>query len=163
MVWTQSQLRPFWRLQSVNRWHPAPSTSVSMSLCQAATLRTITGRLLVWAQPLILAMQRQSLALPCQRLASPLRVGFWDLSHVGEGAEGSRTSSNRFLTRSEIKEALCGATGELVADLTQAISETLKPLIPPHESPMTIGASPHRLQANHLVAGLTHTLDCVRR
>ena len=27
---------------------------------------------------------------------------------------------------------------------------------------MTIGASPHRVQANHLVAGLTHTLGGVR-
>ena len=37
-----------------------------------------------------------------------------------------------------------------------------KPLIPPDGSPMTIGASPQRLQANRLVAGLTHTQGGVR-
>ena len=38
----------------------------------------------------------------------------------------------------------------------------MEPLIPPQGSPTTLGASPHRLQANHLVAGLSHTLGGVR-
>ena len=94
--------------------------------------------------------------------------GFCSLSGLrgpescGGSGEGSERSSNRSLTRSEIKEALCGATGELVADLTQEITDKLRHLIPSHGSPMTIRASPHRVQANHPVAGLTHTLGGVR-
>ena len=80
----------------------------------------------------------------------------------GGRSRGSRRSSNRSSPRSEIKEALCGATGELVADLTQEIRDKLKPLIPPNGSPLTIGASPHRVQANHLMTGLTHTLCGLR-
>ena len=64
--------------------------------------------------------------------------------------------------RWEIKKALRGATGEVVADITQEIRTGLKPLIPPEGSPMTIGASAYRVQANHPVAGLTHTLGGVR-
>ena len=44
----------------------------------------------------------------------------------------------------------------------QEIRNNLKPLMPPEGSPKTIGASPHRVQANHLVAGLTDTLGGVR-
>ena len=62
--------------------------------------------------------------------------------------------SNRSLTRSEIREALRGATSEIVGDLTQEIWAELEPLISPQASPTTVGVSPHRLQANHLVAGL---------
>ena len=64
--------------------------------------------------------------------------------------------------RSAIKEALCSATGELVADKMQEIRNKLQPLIPAKGSPMTIGASPQRVHANHLLAGLTHTLGGVR-
>ena len=63
--------------------------------------------------------------------------------------------------RSEIKEALRGATGQLFADMTQEIRDKLKLLIPPDGSPVTVGASPHRIQANDVVAGLTHTLGGV--
>ena len=97
-----------------------------------------------------------------------LEPGFTSLSGLrgpescGGRSRGSRRSSNRSLARSEIKEALRGATRDLVADLTQEIRDKLKPLIPPHGSPVTIGASPHRVQANRLVAGLTHTLGGVR-
>ena len=49
----------------------------------------------------------------------------------GSRSRGSGTSSNRSLTRSEIKEALRGATSELVGDLTQEVRAKLKPLIPP--------------------------------
>ena len=70
--------------------------------------------------------------------------------------------SNRSLTRSEIKEALGGATSELVGDLTQEIRTNLEPLIPPKASPTIVGVSPHRVQANHLVAGLTNTLESLR-
>ena len=80
----------------------------------------------------------------------------------GGRSTGSARSANRSLTRSEIEEALCSASGELVADMTQEIRNTLKPLLPPEGSAMTIGASPHRVQANHLVAGLTHTRGGVR-
>ena len=34
----------------------------------------------------------------------------------------------------------------------------MEPLIPPQASPTTVGMSPHQVQANHLVAGLTNTL-----
>ena len=75
----------------------------------------------------------------------------------GSRSRGSGRSSNRSLTRSEIKEALRGATSELVGDLTQEIRAKLEPLIPPQASPTMVGRSPHRVQANHLVAGLTNT------
>ena len=46
--------------------------------------------------------------------------------------------------------------------MTQEIRKHLNPLIPPEGSPITIRAPPHRVQASHLVAGLTHTLGGVR-
>ena len=50
-----------------------------------------------------------------------------------------------------------------MGDLTQEIRERLEPLmIPPHASPTTVGMSPHRVQANHLAAGLTNTLGSLR-
>ena len=100
--------------------------------------------------------------------AMPAR-GYATLSGLRRGPEscgsksrGSRGSSNRSLTRSELREALRGATKDLVGDITQEIREKLEPLIPPQGSPTTLEASPHRLQANHLVAGLSHTLGGVR-
>ena len=80
----------------------------------------------------------------------------------GSRSRGSGRSSNRSLTRSEIKEALRGATSEFGADLTQEIRANLEPLIPPQASPTTVGMSPHGVQANHLVAGLTNTLGSLR-
>ena len=77
-------------------------------------------------------------------------------------SRGSRRSSNRSLTRSEIREALRGATSEIVGDLTQEIRAKLEPLILPQASPATVGVSPHRLQANHLVAGSTNPLESLR-
>ena len=77
-------------------------------------------------------------------------------------SRGSREYSNRSLTRSEITKALRCATDELVADQMQEMRDKLKPLIPPDGSPVTIGASGHRVQANHLIGGLTHTLSAVR-
>ena len=94
--------------------------------------------------------------------------GFTSLSGLqgpescGGRSRGSGRTSNRSLTCSEIKEELCGATADLVGDVTQKIRDKLKPLIPPHGSPVTIGASLHGIQANHLVSGLTHTLGGVR-
>ena len=95
--------------------------------------------------------------------------GYATLSGLGRGPEscgsrsrGSGRSSNRSPTRSEIKEALPGATSELVGDLTQEIRSKLEPLIPPQASPTMVGISPHRIQANHLVAGLTNTLGGLR-
>ena len=81
----------------------------------------------------------------------------------GSRSRGSGRSSNSSLTRSEIKEALRGAGLELVGDLTQEIRAKLKPLIPPHASPTIVGILPHRVQANHLMAGLTNTLGSLRR
>ena len=50
---------------------------------------------------------------------------------------------------------LRGATSKIVGDLTQEIREKLEPLmIPPQPSPISVGMSPHRVQANHLTAGL---------
>ena len=80
----------------------------------------------------------------------------------GSRSRGSGRSSNRSLTRSEINEVLRGAISKIVGDLTQEIREKLEPLIPPQASPTTMGMSPHRVQANHLVAGLTNTLGSLR-
>ena len=95
--------------------------------------------------------------------------GYATLSGLWRGPEscesrssGSGRSSNRSLTRSEIKEALRGATFKLVGDLTQEIRAKLEPLIPPQASPTICRVSPHRVQANHLVAGLTNTLGSLR-
>ena len=95
--------------------------------------------------------------------------GYATLSGLRRGPEscgsrngGSGRSSNRSLTQSEIKEALRGATSELVVDLTQDIRAKLEPLIPPQASPITVGMSAHRVQANQLVAGLTNTLGSLR-
>ena len=67
------------------------------------------------------------------------------------------------MTRSEMNEVLQGATSKIVGDLTQEIREKLEPLmIPPQASPTTVGVSTHRVQANHLVAGLTNTLGGLR-
>ena len=82
---------------------------------------------------------------------------------LGGRSRGSGRSSNRSLTRSEINEVLRGATSKIVGDLTQEIREKLEPLmIPPQASPTTVGVSPHRVQANHLVAALTNTLGRLR-
>ena len=80
----------------------------------------------------------------------------------GSRSRGSGRSSNRSLTRSEIRQALRGATSELVVDLTQEIRAKLEPLIPPQASPTTVGMSPNRVQANHLVAALTNTLGSLK-
>ena len=82
---------------------------------------------------------------------------------LGGRSRGSERSSNRSLTRSEINEVLRGATSKIVGDLTQEIREKLEHLmIPPQASPTTVGVSPQRVQANHLVAGLTKTLGSLR-
>ena len=95
--------------------------------------------------------------------------GYATLSGLSRGPEscgsrsrGSGRSSNRSLTRSEINEVLRGATSKIVGDLTQEIRDKLEPLIQPQVSPTTVGMSPHRVQANHLVAGLTNTLGSLR-
>ena len=78
---------------------------------------------------------------------------------LGGRSRGSGRSSNRSLTRSEINEVLRGATCKIVGNLTQEFREKQEPLmIPPQASPTTVGMSPNREQANHLVAGLTNTL-----
>ena len=96
--------------------------------------------------------------------------GYATLSGLRRGPEscggrsrGSGRSSHRSLTRSEINEVLRGATSKIVGDLTQEIRDKLEPvMIPPQASPTTVGRSPHRVQANHLVAGLTNTLGSPR-
>ena len=94
--------------------------------------------------------------------------GFTSLSGLcgpescGGRSGGSGRSSNGSLTRSEIREALRGATSEIVGDLKQEIRAKLEPLILPQASPTTVGVSPHRVQANHLVAGLTNTLGSLK-
>ena len=80
----------------------------------------------------------------------------------GSRSRGSERSSNRSLTRPEINEALRGATSKLVGDLTQEIRPKLEPLIPSQASPTIVGVSPHRVQANHVAAGLTNTLGSLR-
>ena len=82
---------------------------------------------------------------------------------LGGRNRGSGRSSNRSLTRSEINEVLRGATSKIVGDLTEEVREKLEPLMtPPQASPTTVGVSPHRVQATHLVAGLTSTLGSLR-
>ena len=82
---------------------------------------------------------------------------------LGGRSRGWGRSSSRSLTRSEINEVLRGATSKIVRDLTQEIREKLEPLmIPPQASPTTVRMSPHRVQANHLAAGLTNTLGSLR-
>ena len=95
--------------------------------------------------------------------------GYATLSGLRRGPEscGSRSrglgrSSNRSLRRSETKEALRGTISELVDDLIQQIWAKLAPLIPPQASPTIVGVSPHEVQANYLVAGLTNTLGSLR-
>ena len=95
--------------------------------------------------------------------------GYATLSGLRRGPEscegrsrGSGRSFNRALTRSEINGALRGATSKLVGDPTQEIWAKLEPLIPPQVSPTIMGVSPHQVQANHLVAGLTNTLGSLR-
>ena len=96
--------------------------------------------------------------------------GYATLSGLGRGPEscgsrsrGSGRSSNRSLTRLEINEVLRGATSKIVGDLTKEIRDKLQPLmIPPQASATTVGMSPDRVQANHLVAGLTNTLGGLR-
>ena len=77
-------------------------------------------------------------------------------------SRGSARSPNKSLKRLDIRQPLRGAASELVGDLTQEIRAKLEPLIPPQVSPTTMGASPHLLQANHLVAGLTNGLGGLR-
>ena len=102
--------------------------------------------------------------------ASGYAPGYAPLSGLRRGPEslggrsrGSGRSSNKSLTRSEINEVLRGATSKIVGDLTQEIREKLEPLmIPPQTSPISVGMSPDRVQANHLAAGLTNTLGSLR-
>ena len=61
----------------------------------------------------------------------------------GSRSRGSGRSSNRSLTRSEINEALRGATSKIVGDLTQEIRAKLEPLLQPQASPTMVGPSPH--------------------
>ena len=94
--------------------------------------------------------------------------GFTSLSGLrgpescGGRSRGSGRSSNRSPARSEIQEALRGATSEKVGDLTQEIMAKLELFIPPQAAPTTVRVSPHRLQANHLGAGLTNTQGSLR-
>ena len=82
---------------------------------------------------------------------------------LGGRSRGSGRSSNRSLTQSEINKVLRGATSKILGDLTQEIRDKLEPLmIPPQASPTTVGVSSQRVQANHLVAGLTNTLGSLR-
>ena len=104
-----------------------------------------------------LPMPGYTMPEPCITSLSGLRGP----ESCGGQSKGSGRSSNESLTRFELKLALRGATADLVGDLTQEIRAKLEPLIPPQGSPVTIGASPHRVQANHLVVGLTHTLGGV--
>ena len=61
----------------------------------------------------------------------------------GSRSRGSRRSSKRFLTRSDINEALRGASSQIVGNLRQEIPAKLEPLIPPQASPTIVGVSPH--------------------
>ena len=93
---------------------------------------------------------------------SGLRGGLRGPVSCGGRSRGSRRSSNKSLTRAEIREPLQGATADLVGDGTQEIPAKLEPVIPPQASPTAMGASAHRPQANHLVAGLPNTMRGLR-
>ena len=77
---------------------------------------------------------------------------------AGSKSRGSAQSSQKSLTPSELKEALRRVIDDLTKDLMQEIRARLVPLIPPSASHLGMGASFHRIQASHLVAGPTHTL-----
>ena len=51
---------------------------------------------------------------------------------------------------------------DLTKDVTQDITARLEPLMCRARAALGMGASPHKIQANHLVAGVTHTLSDVR-
>ena len=70
----------------------------------------------------------------------------------------SKTSSRKPYTSSKQQER---HKHSVEITIKRSVQDTLKPLIPPHGSPVTIGSSPHRVQANHLIRGPTHTLDGV--
>ena len=97
--------------------------------------------------------------VPRYATLSGLRTG---PESCGSRSRRSERSSNRSPTRLEINQALRGATSKIVGDLTQEIRAKLKPLIPHQASPTIVGVSPHRVQANHLVAGLRNTLGSLR-
>ena len=94
--------------------------------------------------------------------------GFTSLSDLpgpescGGRSRGSGRSSTKSLTRSEIREAPPRATADIVGDATKEIRAKLELLTPSQGSPTSMGASPHHLQGNHLVAGPTHILGGVR-
>ena len=106
------------------------------------------------------AAREPGYTMPAPGFTSP--SGLRGPESLGGRSRGSGRSSNRYLTRSEIREALRGATSETVGDLNQEIHAILEPLIPPQASATTVGVSPQRKQANHLVAGLTNTLGSLR-
>ena len=107
----------------------------------------------------ILYPLREPVDVPEYAALSGLRRGPESFGSRNRGPGGS---SNRSLMRSEIKEALRGATSELAGNLTEEIRVKLEPLIRPEASPTIAGASPHQVQANHLVAGLTNILGSLR-
>ena len=106
------------------------------------------------------AAQRPSYTLPAPGFTS--LSGLRGPASCGGRSRRSARSSNKSLRRSEIREALPGSTADLEGDLTQETRASLETHIAPQASPTTMGASPHRLQANHLVAGLTNTLGGLR-
>ena len=93
--------------------------------------------------------------VPRYALLSGLKRGPKSFGSRDRASGGSSTTS---LTRSEIKEALRGATSKIVGDVTQEIRAKLEPMIPPQASPTIVGVSPHRVQ----VAGLTSPLTSLR-
>ena len=97
---------------------------------------------------------------PAPGVTSP--SGLHGPESCGGRSRGSGRSSNKSLTRSEIRETLRRATSEIVGDLTQEIRAKSERLIPPQASPTTVKVSAHRLQDNHLVAGLTNALGSLR-
>ena len=163
------------QLQAQPLQHPLPQPP-RLWLRAQALLVCLPTLPMLWTH-LLLRFQKQPLPVsqwpPVLRRAGMRQTitiyvdvpGYATLSRLRRGPEscgsrsrGSGRSSNRSLTRSEINEALRGATSENVGDLTQEIRAKLEPLIPPQVSPTVLGVSSHGVEANHLVAGLTNPL-----
>ena len=117
-------------------------------LCSAIASPSLLSSSPIRVNPSPLPMPGFTMPKPGYTMPQP---GFTSLNGLrGPESCGGRNrrsgrSSKRPLTRPDIKEALRGATADLVRHLTQEIRAKLQPLIPPHGSPVTIGASPHQV------------------
>ena len=118
-----SSSAPRWYAADYHHHHPLPDTGAYMA--------DVPGY----------AAYEPGYPMPAPGYATLIGLRRGPESCVSKG-RGSRGSSNRSLIRCELREAIRGVTADLVGDIAQEIRENLEPLIPPQESPTTLGASP---------------------